>query len=109
VCDGGITVQTRETFGVIGEAGESFRLYLGAGVVTNGINCAMLGYSLADADLETVGDKGDDWEATEMTAGLVTIGYAGACVFVGQMDGATQAALVGAEVKFTTGFTGAKQ
>jgi hypothetical protein len=109
VCDGGITVQTRETFGVIGEAGESFRLYLGAGVVTNGINCAMLGYSLADADLETVGDKGDDWEATEMNAGLVTIGYAGACVFVGQMDGATQAALVGAEVKFTTGFTGVKQ
>jgi hypothetical protein len=109
VCDGGITVQTRETFGVIGEAGESFRLYLGAGVVTNGINCAMLGYSLADADLETVGAKGEDWEATEMSAGLVTIGYAGACVFAGQMDGTTQAALVGAEVKFTTGFTGAKQ
>lgn len=109
VCDGGITVKTRETFGVIGEAGQSFRLYLGAGVVTNGINCALLGYSLADADLETVGDAGEDWEATEMSAGLVTIGYAGACLFAGQLDGTTQAALVGAEVKFTTGFTGVKQ
>ncbi len=109
VCDGGVTVSTRETFGVIGEAGNSFRLYLGAGVVTNGINCALLGYSLADADLTTAGTKGEDWEATDMTGGLVTIGYAGACLFAGTMDGATQAALVGAEVKFTTGFTGVKQ
>jgi hypothetical protein len=109
ICDSDVTVKSRETFGVIGEAGNSFRLYLGAGIVTNGINCALLGYSLADADLETVGTKGEDWEATEMTAGLVTIGYAGACVFAGPMDGATQAALVGAEVKFTTGFSGEKQ
>lgn len=109
VCDDDITVKTRETFGVIGEAGDSFRLYLGAGIVTNGLNCALLGYSLADAELETVGAKGEDWEATEMTEGLVTIGYAGACVFAGTMDATTQAALVGAEVKFTTGFTGAKQ
>jgi hypothetical protein len=109
VCDGDVTVATRETFGVIGEAGESFRLYLGAGVVTNGINCALLGYSLADADLVTAGEPGEDWEAIEMEAGLVTIGYAGACLFVGTQNGDTQAALVGAEVKFTTGFTGAKQ
>ena len=109
VCNGGVTVQTRETFGVIGESGESFRLYLGAGIVTNGLNCALLGYSLADADLKNVGTRGEDWEATQMEAGLVTIGYAGACVFVGTMDGTTQAALVGAEVKFTTGFTGVKQ
>jgi hypothetical protein len=102
-------VATRETFGVIGEAGNSFRLFLGAGIVTNGINCALLGYSLADADLRTVGTKGEDWEANEMDAGLVTIGYAGACVFAGTMTGETQAALVGAEVKFTTGFTGVKQ
>jgi hypothetical protein len=109
ICNSDITVKSRETFGVIGETGDSFRLYLGAGIVTNGINCALLGYSLADAGLETVGTKGEDWEANEMTGGLVTIGYAGACVFAGQMDGPTQAALVGAEVKFTTGFTGEKQ
>jgi hypothetical protein len=109
VCDGDVTVETAQAFGVIGEAGDSFRLYLGAGIVTNGINCAMLGYSVADADLVTTGKSGSTWEATAMNAGLVTIGYAGACVFAGTMDSTTQAALVGAEVKFTTGFTGTKQ
>ena len=38
-----------------------------------------------------------------------TVGYAGACVFAGTRNGETEAALVGAEVRFTTGFTGAKQ
>jgi hypothetical protein len=109
VCDGGVTVKTAETFGVIGENGETFRLYLGAGIVTNGINCAMLGYSVADADLDLSGEAGMDWEATSMSAGLVTIGYSGACLFAGTVDGTNQAVLVGAEVKFTTGFTGAKQ
>jgi len=109
VCDGEIAVRTKEAFGVIGEAGESFRLFLGAGVVTNGINCAMLGYSLADADLVTDGKGAEDWNATEMEAGLVTIGYSGACLFAGTVNGDDQALLVGAEVKFTTGFTGVKQ
>lgn len=109
ICDGNVTVKTTEHFGVIGEAGETFRLYLGGGIVTNGINCAMLGYSLADAELDNVGTKGMDWEATGMSAGLVTIGYAGSCLFAGTMDGQTAAVLVGAEVKFTTGFTGEKQ
>lgn len=109
VCDGGITVKTTEHFGVIGERGETFRLYLGGGIVTNGLNCAMLGYSLADASLDNVGEPGVDWEATGMSAGLVTIGYAGACLFAGTIDGTNQALLVGAEVKFTTGFTGEKQ
>jgi hypothetical protein len=110
VCDGGVAVKTAETFGVIGESGETFRLYLGAGIVTNGINCAMLGYSVADADLDLTGSAaGMDWEATSMSAGLVTIGYSGACLFAGTVDGTNQAVLVGAEVKFTTGFTGTKQ
>ncbi|MDX2087685.1 MAG: hypothetical protein SFX73_07540 [Kofleriaceae bacterium] len=110
VCEGDITVAKAEAFGVIGEAGESFRLYLGAGVVTNGINCALLGYSLADADLVTTrSGMGELWEATAMEAGLVTIGYAGACLFAGAVDGPDRALLVGAEVKFTTGFTGTKR
>ena len=110
VCGGEIAVRTTESFGVIGETGESFRLFLGAGVVTNGINCALLGYSLADADLKSDGTPNTaDWVATEMEAGLVTIGYSGACLFAGTMDGQDQALLVAAEVKFTTGFTGAKQ
>jgi hypothetical protein len=109
VCGSDVTVKTAQVFGVIGEAGDSFRLYLGGGIVTNGINCAMLGYSVADADLTTTGTKGSDWEATDMTGGLVTIGYSGACLFAGQVDGTNQAVLVGAELKFTTGFTGEKQ
>lgn len=111
VCNGDIDVQTSEKFGVIGEDGDSFRLYLGGGIVTNGINCAMLGYSVADANLTTIGQQGSaGWAATEMTGGQVTIGYSGACLFAGpSMDGQTQALLAGAEIKLTTGFTGAKQ
>lgn len=109
VCGGEITVQTAKAFGVIGETGETFRLYLGGGIVTNGINCAMLGYSVADAGLVTEGESGNDWEAVAMEAGLVTIGYSGACLFAGTMNGSDQALLVGAEVKLTTGFTANKQ
>ena len=108
VCGGDITVRTSQAFGVIGETGDTFRLFLGGGIVTNGLNCAMLGYSVADADLVTEGVRGQDWEATEMRAGLVTIGYAGGCLFAGTIDSQNQALLVGAEVKFTTGFTGQK-
>lgn len=110
ICGGNIALHTNPAFGVIGESGDSFRLYLGGGVVTNGINCAMLGYSLADANLVTSGQSSGQWEATAMQAGLVTIGYAGGCLFAGPApDGTTQALLAGAELKFTTGFTGTKQ
>lgn len=110
VCGGTITLATNEAFGVIGERGESFRLYLGGGIVSNGINCAMLGYSLADAYLVTTGKATEQWEATEMEAGLVTIGYAGGCLFAGPApDDTTQALLAAAELKFRTGFTGRKQ
>ncbi len=109
VCDGEVTVTNAERFGVIGETGETFRLYLGAGVVTNGFNCALLGVSLADANLDTSGTADDgDWEATGMSAGLVTVGYAGGCLWAGDpdMDGELEALLINASVKFTTGFTG---
>ncbi len=110
VCNGDIDVASAQAFGVIGEAGDSFRLYLGAGIVTNGINCALLGYSVADANLTTTGSAGSSWEATAMQQGLVTIGYAGACLFAGPApDGTTQALLAGAQLKFTTGFTGTKE
>ena len=109
VCDGDVTVKTNEADGVIGEAGDTFRLYLGGGVVTNGLNCAMLGYSVADATIEASGQGTADWEGTSFSAGLVTIGYSGACLFGGTVDGTNQALLVGAELKFTTGFTGQKQ
>ena len=109
VCNSDITVKTNEAFGVIGETGDTFRLYLGGGVVTNGINCAMLGYSVADATLDTTGQGTASWSADAMSAGLVTIGYSGGCLFGGTVDGTNQALLVGAELKFTTGFTGTKE
>ncbi len=109
VCNGDVTIETNEAFGVIGETGDTFRLYLGGGVVTNGINCAMLGYSVADATLEAEGRDTGSWEAQGMSEGLVTIGYSGACLFAGTVDNTNQALLVGAEIKFTTGFTGSKE
>jgi hypothetical protein len=108
VCNGDVQIKTAEAFGVIGETGETFRLFLGGGIVTNGINCAMLGYSVADANLVTQNKNQPEWEATAMQSGLVTIGYSGACLFAGQVDGTNQALLVGAEIKFTTGFTGTR-
>lgn len=111
VCDGEVTVREVERFGVIGESGETFRLYLGAGVVTNGFNCALLGVSLADAELSTTGSaSGGDWEATSMDNGLVTVAYAGGCLWAGDpnLDGQLEALLIGASVEFTTGFTGVR-
>lgn len=108
VCDGDVVTRNEERFGVIGESGQSFRLYLGGGIATNGINCALIGWSVADAALENVGSAaGGDWEAVAMDAGLVTVGYAGGCLWAGDpnLDGELEALVLGATVKFTTGFT----
>jgi hypothetical protein len=108
VCSGDVVTENRETFGVIGESGQTFRLYLGAGIATNGFNCALLGWSVADASLATEGAaSSDDWVATGMDAGLVTVGYAGGCLWAGDpnMDGQLEALVAGASIKFTTGFT----
>ncbi len=110
VCDGDVQVSSRETFGVIGETGDTFRLYLGGGIATNGLNCALLGWSVADAELTSTGSATtEDWEAQEMEAGLVTVGYAGGCLWAGSAASRSDALIIGAEVKFTTGFTGAKR
>lgn len=112
VCDGEVSVVERETFGVIGEDGSSFRLYLGAGIATNGFNCALLGISLADAELENEGSSADgDWTAVAMDSGLVTVAYAGGCLWAGDpdMDQELEALIVGASVTFRTGFTGERR
>jgi hypothetical protein len=110
VCDGTVSVESAQAFGVIGEQGDSFRLYLGGGIVTNGINCALIGASVADAQLATQKTSGD-WYADKMESGLVTVGYAGACLWAGDPnhDGKTDALIAGASVTFTTGFTGARR
>lgn len=112
VCNGELTVSNDERFGVIGENGSTFRLYLGAGLATNGINCLLFGWSVADASLDNVGSAADgDWESVGMSAGLVEIGYAGGCLWAGDPDddGTIEALVLGASIKFTTGFTGAKR
>lgn len=109
ICDGDIAVASAEAFAVIGEDGDSFRLYLGGGIVTNGVNCALLGASVADANLVTTGAPGGAWRATAMTGGLVTVGYAGACLWVRAGGAVAEAAVAGATVTFTTGFTGARR
>jgi len=111
VCEGEIVTSSREVWGVIDEQGESFELLLGAGVATNGINCALLGVSVAAADLVTEGGAGTStWRATEMKDGEVTTAYAGGCLWAGDpdLDGDLEAILVGASVKFTTGFSGTR-
>jgi hypothetical protein len=110
VCMGSVSVKSAQAFGVIGESGDSFRLYLGAGIVTNGVNCAMIGASVADANLSTT-RSGSGWTATAMNGGLVTVGYAGACLWAGDPnhDGNAAALVAGASVTFTTGFTGARR
>jgi hypothetical protein len=108
VCTGAVVSESQERFGVIGETGQSFRLYLGAGVASNGFDCALLGYSVADASLRTEGSAaGGDWEALAMDAGLVTVGYAGGCLWAGDpdLDGELEALVAGAGIEITTGFT----
>ncbi|MEM9492235.1 MAG: hypothetical protein AAGC55_24015 [Myxococcota bacterium] len=112
VCDGEIAVEDHERFGVIGETGETYRLYLGGGIATNGINCALLGFSLADANLTSSGSfETNDWRAESMDAGLVTVGYSGGCLWAGDpdMDGDLEALVIGASIRFVTGFTGERR
>ncbi|MCA9678812.1 MAG: hypothetical protein H6708_02475 [Kofleriaceae bacterium] len=112
VCTGEVTVRPTETFGVIGESGQTFRLYLGGGFATNGLNCALFGWSVADADFDTIGSSaGGDWEAIGMDNGVVTLGYAGGCLWAGDPDddGTIEALALGASIKFTTGFTADKR
>jgi len=111
VCEGEVVTEKREVFGVIDEAGESFDLLLGAGIASNGVNCAMLGVSAAEADLVTTGTaEGGDWRAEGMENGEVTVGYAGGCLWAreGSVDGSVEALILGGSIKFTNGFTGAR-
>lgn len=111
VCDGDVTVKNAERFGVIDEAGRSFELLLGAGVASNGINCALLGASVARADLITTGDPEDGtWRARAMDGEVVTA-YAGGCLWAGDPDddGTLEAIVIGASIKLTTGFDGSRQ
>jgi hypothetical protein len=111
ICDGEVITTERDTFGLISEAGDNFDLLLGAGVATNGVNCVLLGVSSAHADLVSTGSAAtEDWTAAEMANGRIVTAYGGGCLWVddGSANEDTRALVVGASVKFTTGFTGSR-
>lgn len=111
VCDGEITTTTRDAFGVIAENGRSFELLLGGGAASNGINCVLLGLSVAEADLVNEGSAaGNDWRSTGMENGEVRTGYAGGCLWVGdpEMTGEAQALVLGASITISVPFDAAR-
>ena len=112
VCTGEVVTNLQETFGVLDEDSETFELFLGGGVATNGINCALLGLSVAKADvISTDPDARGGWQAEAMENGEVITGYSGSCLWAGDpdMDGELEALVLGAGVKITTGFEATRQ
>jgi hypothetical protein len=106
VCDGEMVTVEKPVLGSISEDGEAFDILLGAGIAGNGINCGLLGVSVAKADLVT-SDEDGEWTVDELENGEIITGYSGACLWIDDvdMDGDAEAAAVGASLKFTTGYT----
>lgn len=106
VCDGEIVTTTAEAFGTINNAADEFTFLLGAGVASNGINCVLLGGSIARGDLVNSGSAETmDWRV-ESTDGQVITEYGGGCLWAGDpdMDGDLEALVLGAKVRFSTSF-----
>lgn len=85
---------------------------LSGGIAVPTANCVLLASSYADADI--VYDGSYDPEeptmlATDLADGLVTIDVTGACLWATYQGGNLAAALLGARVKLTTGFTAHKK
>jgi hypothetical protein len=109
VCDGEMVADTEDRFGLISEDGSEMSVLLGAGVASNGVNCALLGVSLASADLVSAGTaEGGDWLGTHLAEGEVTVGYAGGCLWADDVDGDDdyEAVVLEASIVFSTPFTG---
>lgn len=107
VCDGEIATSTREAFGTIDEPGENFTVLLGGGIATNGVNCVLVGGSIAEGPLTTSGDaEGEDWLVEEVRGGSVVTTYAGGCLWAGDpdMDAELEALVIGAKVRISTGY-----
>jgi hypothetical protein len=85
VCDGEMTTVERPVLGSISEDGEAFDVLLGAGVATNGINCGLLGVSIAKADLVTE-ETEMSWTVEGMDNGEVIAAYSGACLWADDVE-----------------------
>lgn len=111
VCDGEVATVSQDTFGLIDEPGESFDLLLGGGIASNGVNCVLLGISSAHADLDSTGAvETEDWVAHGMSNGEVVTAYAGGCLWAeySEEDMELNALVLGASVRISNGFTGAR-
>jgi hypothetical protein len=111
VCDGDSVTTDKEAFGTVRESGESFWVGLDAKIASNGINCLLLGGSIADGQLTSTGSaETEDWEAVEADGEVVTV-YAGGCLWAGDpnMDGELEALILAGSVRFATGFSAQKQ
>ena len=135
VCDGEMVTETVDSFGLISEAGDEFAMVLGGGVASNGVNCAMLGLSVAEGDLVTTGGpapaestedaadeaeevdeaaieessaqpKTEPWIAEQVANGVISVGYAGGCLWADDVDGDEdlEAVVIGAKLIFRTSF-----
>jgi hypothetical protein len=112
ICDGEIITGPQDRLGVISENGDYFDMLLGAGVASNGINCALLGVSVAKADLVNEEEtRMSPWETIAMENGEVIVGYAGGCLWADDVDGdeELEAVVLGASIELTTSFTAEKQ
>jgi hypothetical protein len=112
VCSGPVATSSADAFGLIADDGGSFGLLLGGGVISNGLNCALLGASWAQANIVSTGSADHQpWTAESMTAGSVKTAYAGGCLWAGDpnLSGALQPLVVNASVELTTPFTANRQ
>jgi hypothetical protein len=111
VCDGESVTTTKEAFGTVDEGGDDFWVGLDAKIASNGVNCLLIGGSIAQGALETTGSaETEDWDAVAADGDVVTV-YAGGCLWAGDpnMDGELEALVLGGSVRFATGFSGSKQ
>jgi hypothetical protein len=107
-CDGDTTLSETETIGRISFGNDRLAVFLNGGIVTNGFNCALLGLSVASADLETTDPESGDYRGVALTNGRVITGFAGGCLWAPDpsVNGSAEALAIGASITFTTHFTG---
>jgi hypothetical protein len=112
VCPVEVVTQMREAYGEIDNDERGFRFLVGAGIATNGVNCALLSLSVAQGDVATSGSaETEDWTVTDVDNGEVVTGYAGGCLWAHDIDtdGSIEAAVLGATLTITTGFDAVRQ
>jgi len=123
ICDA-VVEASSTTVGTISDPGDTLQrhpdfeldLLLGVDFAMPTANCVLAGVSWAECDIQYTGDYDVDateptMVATELTNGTISTIYGGACLWFESTEytGDLRAALLGATVTFTTGFTAVKQ